>query len=71
MQLKSEMGNLTKMLEDGMELRPEEEATIEELVKTKDALMKERDELTNLVVKMRNEVDRNLRLLLNKHFLGR
>ena len=55
MQLKLEISNLTRVVEEGTGFNLEEESTIQELIKRKDEALKERDVQTDLIIQLRNQ----------------
>ncbi len=55
-QLKVEVSNLNKMIEEGGSYGVGQESTLNELLKQKEELTEERDSQINMVVKLRNEI---------------
>lgn len=55
-QLKLEIANLTRLVEQGAGLSLGEENTVNEILKQKDELMKERDMQVDQIVSLRNQV---------------
>ena len=55
-ELKEEISNLTSLIEQGPGASLSQETTLNELLKEKEDLMKERDEQVNLIVQLRNEI---------------
>ena len=65
-QLKLEIANLTQVVEEGAGFNLEEESAIEELVRRRDELIKERDSQTNQIIQLRNQVAPRMRSVPSK-----